>query len=315
MTTTWRDLLLDQLDFYWTAHLRPRLRGLTDHEYLWEPTEGSWSLRTDEKGVVRIESVVPEPPVPPLTTIAWRTAHLGRDVLGARARAFFGGSDAPPDASMYDERHWPEPLPLTAEGGLALLEAGYEAWRSGIAALDDDALLRPLGPKAGPFADDSMAALAMHLNRETMAHGAEICLLRDLYRVQIEQEDPLIRAVYAGYASDVEHWLHRQAGLGGLATQEPSILANVAALHHWDVLRILVDYGFPTTSATETGANALHYAAAAGEMAAVKHLIDAGADPRAMEHGFGLDPAGWASHFGHDEITTFLRGAPSAASS
>jgi hypothetical protein len=29
-----------------------------------------------------------------------------------------------------------------------------------------------------------MAALVMHLNRETMAHGAEICLLRDLYRAR-----------------------------------------------------------------------------------------------------------------------------------
>jgi len=306
MTTTWRDLLLDQLDFYWTAHLRPRLRGLTDHEYLWEPTEGSWSLRRGDDGVVRIESIVPEPPVAPLTTIAWRTAHLGRDVLGMRARAFFGGSPAPTDANMYDERHWPEPLPLTAADGLALLEAGYGAWRSGIAALDDDALLRPLGPKGGPFADDSLAALALHLNRETMAHGAEICLLRDLYRVQIEQEDPLIRAAYAGYASDVEHWLHRQAGLGDLPADEPSILADVAALHHWEVVQLLVDYGFPTASATETGVTALHYAAAAGNLTAVRHLIDAGADPRAVEQGFGFDPAGWATHFGHQEVASFL---------
>jgi len=30
-----------------------------------------------------------------------------------------------------------------------------------------------------------MAALVLHLNREVMAHGAEICLLRDLYRAGI----------------------------------------------------------------------------------------------------------------------------------
>jgi hypothetical protein len=111
-------------------------------------------------------------------------AHIGREVFGKRARAFFGGSEAPDDAEMFDDRHWPEPLPLTADGGLALLEQGYTFWRAGIAALDDDTLLRPLGPKGGPFADDSMAALVMHLNRETMAHGAEICLLRDLYRAR-----------------------------------------------------------------------------------------------------------------------------------
>jgi len=32
MTTTWRDLILDQLDFYWQTHLWPRLPGLEDHE-------------------------------------------------------------------------------------------------------------------------------------------------------------------------------------------------------------------------------------------------------------------------------------------
>ncbi len=74
MTAPWRDLVLDQLDFYWQAHLWPRLRGLTDEEYLWEPAEGAWTLRAGADGVVRIEAVAPEPPVPPVTTIAWRMA-------------------------------------------------------------------------------------------------------------------------------------------------------------------------------------------------------------------------------------------------
>jgi hypothetical protein len=33
-------LLLGQLDFYLTAHLFPRLEGLEDEEYLWEPVPG-----------------------------------------------------------------------------------------------------------------------------------------------------------------------------------------------------------------------------------------------------------------------------------
>lgn len=302
MATTWRDLLLDQLDFYWNFHLQPRLKGLTDDEYLWEPVDGAWSLRESDESIVRIESVVPEPPVPPVTSIAWRMAHVGRDVLGKRARAFFGGSDAPEDASMFDDRHWPEPLPLTAEGGVALLEQGYTLWRGGIAALDDDALLRPLGPKGGPFADDSMAALAMHLNRETMAHGAEICLLRDLYRAQVLRDDPLVKAAYAGDAGQVARWLRRRGGVGNLVSREPALLADVAALHHWGVVRALVDGGFPTTNPSETGATALHYAAAAGEPDIVDVLIEHGADPAAVEGSFGFDAAGWASHFGHADL-------------
>lgn len=306
MTTTWRDLLLGQLDFYWQAHLWPRLRGLTDQEYLWEPVEGAWSLRQNEDGVVRIEAVVPEPPVPPVTTIAWRIVHVGRDVLGKRARAFFGGSDAPAAADMYDDRHWPEPLPLTASGGLELLQQGYTRWRTGVAGLDDDRLLRPLGPRGGPFADDSMAALGMHLNRETMAHGAEICLLRDLYRAQVTQGDPLVRQAYAGKAAAVESGLGRR-GIRSLTRGDPSVLADVAALHHWDVVRVLVGNGFPVNTPTETGATALHYAAAAGSREMVRYLVEQGADPAATETAFGFDPAGWAEHFGHPEIADRLR--------
>lgn len=184
MATTVRDLLTDQIDFYWGYHLWPRLKGLTDAEYLWEPAPGAWSLRAGADGVVRIESADPEPEVPPVTTIAWRMAHLGRDVWGKRARAFFGPTAAPADADMFDARHWPEPLPLTAGEGLELLHEAYRSWRDGFAARDDEALAQPLGPKGGPFAADSLAALGAHLNREGMAHGAEICLLRDLYRAR-----------------------------------------------------------------------------------------------------------------------------------
>jgi hypothetical protein len=181
--TAWRDLLLDQLDFYWDAHLWPRLEGLTDAEYLWEPTSPAWSVRPGPDGEPRLEHEAPEPEIPPVTTIAWRTVHVGRDVLGRRARALFGPTDAPPDADMFDPRHWPE-APITAEGGLAMLDEGYRAWRAGVAALDDESLMRPIGPKGGPFAEFPMAALVTHLSRETMAHGGEICLLRDLYRAR-----------------------------------------------------------------------------------------------------------------------------------
>lgn len=184
MSTTWQRLILDQLDFYWEAHLWPRLQGLTDDEYLWEPAAASWSLREGDDGVVRLEQTWPEPEMAPVTTIAWRMVHIGRDVLGKRARAFFGGSEAPADASMHDDVHWPEPLPLTAAGGFALLELGFTLWQDGVRSCGDEALLQPLGGKGGHFAKAPLAGLAMHLNRETMAHGAEICLLRDLYRAE-----------------------------------------------------------------------------------------------------------------------------------
>ena len=51
MTTTttlpWNQLLLDQLEHHWVGQLRPRLDGLTDDEYLWEPVPGAWNVHVD----------------------------------------------------------------------------------------------------------------------------------------------------------------------------------------------------------------------------------------------------------------------------
>lgn len=306
MATTLRTLLADQIDFYWQVHLWPRLQGLTDAEYLWEPVEGAWSLRTGDDGVVRIEATVPEPTVPPVTTIAWRMAHLGRDVWAKRARAYFGPTSAPDDADMFDDRHWPEPLPLTAAGGLALLEQGYTLWRDALAGLDDDALLRPLGPRGGPFADDSMAALVAHLNREAMAHGAEMCLLRDLYRAQEERRDPVVAAALGGRAPDLERTLVLDGGVHDLPERHPGLLVELAGIHRWRELRALVEHGFPAGAADTEGTTALHYAAAAGELDVVRLLVERGADAGAVERRFGATPAAWAERFGRSDVVVYL---------
>ena len=46
-----RALAVDQLDFYWNVHFWPRIEGLTDDEYFWEPVDGTWS--GGEIGVLR----------------------------------------------------------------------------------------------------------------------------------------------------------------------------------------------------------------------------------------------------------------------
>jgi hypothetical protein len=51
----------------------------------------------------------------------------------------------------------------------------------GVRGLGADGLARPCGPAEGPWADEPMAALVLHINREMLHHGAEIALLRDLY--------------------------------------------------------------------------------------------------------------------------------------
>jgi hypothetical protein len=62
------------------------------------------------------------------------------------------------------------------------LDEAYAGWITGVRGLGEEGLARPCGPAEGPFAEYPLAALVLHINREAIHHGAEICLLRDLYR-------------------------------------------------------------------------------------------------------------------------------------
>jgi len=85
LTRSWNETLRDQLDFHYRYLVRPRLEGLTDEEYLWEPAPGSWSIRPRHEatsshaagaGELVMDYAWPEPEPAPLTTIAWRIAHV-----------------------------------------------------------------------------------------------------------------------------------------------------------------------------------------------------------------------------------------------
>jgi hypothetical protein len=51
-----------------------------------------------------------------------------------------------------------------------------------VRALGEEGLAEPCGPSEGPWADAPKADLVLHIHREVIHHGAEIALLRDLYR-------------------------------------------------------------------------------------------------------------------------------------
>lgn len=181
VTINWSRSLIGQLEFYWEAHLRPRLDGLTDEEYFWEPVDGCWNLRPLDGGRWRMDKADTPARSGPFTTIAWRMTHVSVEVLESRYRAFFGGEGPTmwaPGQRILDGGE----LPGSATGGIANLERAYTRWRDAIAGLSEEQLLAPLGEKGANFGTDPMAALVLHLNRETMHHGGEICLLRDLYR-------------------------------------------------------------------------------------------------------------------------------------
>jgi hypothetical protein len=188
LTRGWNETLRDQLDFHYRQQVRPRLAGLTDEEYLWEPAPGSWSVRPRAEatsshaagaGDLVMEYAWPEPDPQPVTTIAWRLAHVIVGCLAARTASHF---DGPPGAY----RTWT--YASTADGALAQLDAAYDAWSAGVAGLGEEGLARPVGPAEGPWAESPYADLVLHINRELIHHGAEICLLRDLYRATHAEE-------------------------------------------------------------------------------------------------------------------------------
>jgi len=182
MTIDWTTQVTEQLDWHWRGQLRPRLDGLTDEEYRWEPVADAWNVRprgtskapvSAGTGEFTIDFAFPEPDPAPVTTIAWRIGHLVVGVFGMRAASHFGGKPYDYESHAY---------PGDATTALAQLDETYTSWRDGIAKLSPADLERPVGEAEGEWAGHPMAELVLHISREAIHHGAEIALLRDLYR-------------------------------------------------------------------------------------------------------------------------------------
>ena len=116
MLTDLASRLADQLDFHWNTQLRPRLVGLTDDEYFWQPVGDCWTVHPD--GSIDFSHPPPEPE--PVTTIAWRLAHVIVGVLAMRNHAHFGGPSA-------DYQSWP--YAPRADAALRQLDDVYRACR------------------------------------------------------------------------------------------------------------------------------------------------------------------------------------------
>jgi hypothetical protein len=119
-----------------------------------------------------MDYAMPEQSPAPVTTIAWRLAHIIVGLFGMRNGLLFGGP--PADYQTFEYAG-------TAAEALAQLDAGYAVWTKGVESLGEEGLYRRSGPAAGPFPEAPLLGLVLHINREVIHHGAEIMLLRDLY--------------------------------------------------------------------------------------------------------------------------------------
>ena len=125
---------------------------------------------------------LPRPEPEPFTTLAWRLWHV-IDMYGEdRAPRWL---DVPPqgDADRSRTVRGPSP-PATAADAVALLERAHDRWDAHLALTDDERLGELVGPVGGGYADRTRAAYVLHMLDEFIHHGAEIALLRDLWRWQ-----------------------------------------------------------------------------------------------------------------------------------
>ncbi|HEX3425473.1 MAG TPA: DinB family protein [Acidimicrobiales bacterium] len=158
-------------DYAW-QRLIDRLEGLTDEEYLWEPAPGSWTIRPGMTGAWTSDFVRPQPDPPPVTTIAWRLAHI--TVNENRFRPWLGldPDPGPPQRT----------IPPTAKGARQTIETIKAERHQDLMQVTDSDLWEKIGVVGGPYAEGTRVSWVMHVLDELIHHGAEIALLRDLYR-------------------------------------------------------------------------------------------------------------------------------------
>ena len=173
--------LVDLSDEAW-RRLRSRLDGLTDEEYLWEPADGCWTVRTRNDGSRRHDFAVPSPDPTPPTTIAWRLWHL-IDLYGENRAPEWLQVAPQGDAIGLDDPAGGEP-PATAAAAIGLLERAHDRWEAHLASVAETSLGEQIGPVGGAYATRTRASYVLHMLDEFIHHGAKIGVLRDLFRWQ-----------------------------------------------------------------------------------------------------------------------------------
>jgi hypothetical protein len=286
---------LDLADFAY-ERLAKRLEGLTDEEYAWEPVPDCWTIRPNGDGTFTGDGGVVFTATPPVTTISWRLSHIV-DCLTAERCAYLLGLEPEPGASV------PVLQTESATEAVAALQRGFEVWRGYVSAVDEATLWEPCGPRAGFYAEDSRASFVLHIIDELIHHGAEIGVLRDLYRAQRDEREPFIAALLRGDAETVR--AADPAVVAEALAEHPDLMREASELGRWHALGLIAELGFPVDG---TGARtALHHAAGAGSLDAVRLLLDLGADVNKRDDIYHSTPLGWAEYMQRHEMTEFLR--------
>jgi hypothetical protein len=159
--------VFEQLSWHWDAQLRPRLERIDRGRAALGPGAGLLGRAGRPAGLA-----VALARSAPLTTIAWRLAHIGF-CFHHRWQAHFG------------PREFDTAVPADL---VAFVDEGYRLWSTSVLAADEERMNRPhQGPPGSADEYYPFWAVVLHINREVIHHGAEVALLRDLYLRQAPQ--------------------------------------------------------------------------------------------------------------------------------
>jgi hypothetical protein len=192
------DTLLNTMLFMEMFTLHRAWTDLSDDEFFWEPLPGCWSVRPRREcrtptpygsgdwvadfDAGLVERSVRGEATEPLTSVAWLMWHVGSmpgrttelDVLGGPRSAESGW------ASPYFADH---PVFASADEAVQTMRTGWRALDRALKASTDEQLERPsrFWGRTGPAAGYQVVALLLN---EISHHGAQVCVLRDLYRAR-----------------------------------------------------------------------------------------------------------------------------------
>ena len=164
------------------------LEDVGDEDCFWEPGETCWSVRRRQDagrawgtGDWVCEDAWPAPDPLPLTTIAWRLAHLAAWTEIYRNHTF--------EDQSLDLMH--VEVPGSRDGLVDWLYASQDRFRAEVEALDDAVLAELRPAHYGPLLPIHRLVSGMAI--EHVHHGAEIGLLRDLRRGHARVQPPPVK--------------------------------------------------------------------------------------------------------------------------
>jgi hypothetical protein len=151
--------------------LTTTLAGLTDDEFGWEPVDDCWRVFRDEDGRWTYDYEEPDPQPAPFTTIGWRLVHVALCKVMYHEWAF-----GPREMTFISIEN-PHDVATSTE----MLRRGQELLGHDLTALTDADLERPVLTNWG----EQWPAWRIFttMTDHDRHHGAEIAVLRDLYRI------------------------------------------------------------------------------------------------------------------------------------